>query len=186
MEYDGATVKYYTFIGSNTAGNKDAYINLTDLAMMMDLDMSIQDGKLMVNTQGHYYLDIAALKSEGFFDEVNSALVGDVTTGEIFVSSMEDTPVPIASTTKLMTYLCIMDAVSAGEISLDDIATVSKKGETLSRSIDGVIKIDEGQQIPVDQLLKGMLLPSSNECALTLAEHVAGSEEAFVERMTAR
>ena len=186
MEYDGATVKYYTFIGSNTAGNKDAYINLTDLAMMMDLDMNIQDGKLMVNTQGHYYLDIAALKSEGFFDEVNSALVGDVTTGEIFVSSMEDTPVPIASTTKLMTYLCIMDAVSAGEISLDDIATVSKKGETLSRSIDGVIKIDEGQQIPVDQLLKGMLLPSSNECALTLAEHVAGSEEAFVERMNTK
>lgn len=186
MEYNGATVKYYTFIGSNTAGNKDAYINLTDLAMMMDLDMNIQDGKLMVNTQGHYYLDIAALKQEGFFDEVNSALVGDVTTGEIFVSSMEDTPVPIASTTKLMTYLCIMDAVSAGEISLDDIATVSKKGETLSRSIDGVIKIDEGQQIPVDQLLKGMLLPSSNECALTLAEHVAGSEEAFVERMNTK
>ena len=186
MDYDGNTVKYYTFIGSNTAGYKDAYINLTDLAMMMDLDMSIEDGVLNINTDGHYYLDIAALKDEGFFDEVNSALVGDVTTGEIFVSSMEDMPVPIASTTKLMTYLCIMDAVSAGEISLSDIATVSKKGEILSRSIDGVIKIDEGQEVPVEQLLWGMLLPSSNECALTLAEYVAGSEEAFVERMNTK
>jgi D-alanyl-D-alanine carboxypeptidase len=49
-----------------------------------------------------------------------------------------------------------------------------------------VIKIDEGQQIPVDQLIRGMLLPSSNECALTLAEYVAGSEEAFVERMNTK
>lgn len=186
MDYNGATVKYYTFIGSNTAGNKDAYINLTDLAMLLDLDVHMEGGEMHLNTQGTYSLDIAALKTEGFFDEVNSALVGDATTGEIFVSSMEDVPVPIASTTKLMTYLCIMDAVSAGEISLDSVATVSKKGETLSRSIDGVIKIDEGQQIHVDQLIKGMLLPSSNECALTLAEFVAGSEKAFVERMNTK
>ena len=186
MEYDGVTLKYYTFIGNNTAGYKDAYINLTDLAMMMDLDIWMEDGRLNLNTHGTYSVDIATLTDEGFFDEVNSALVGDVTTGEIFISSKEDVPVPIASTTKLMTYLCIMDAVSAGEISLNDIAVVSKKGEELSRSIDGVIKIDEGQEVPVDQLLLGMLLPSSNECALTLAEHVAGSEEAFVERMNTK
>lgn len=186
MDLNGATVKYYTFIGSNTAGNKDAYINLTDLAMLLDLDVHIENGELKLNTQGGYSLDIAALKTEGFFDEVNSALVGDATTGEIFVSSMEDVPVPIASTTKLMTYLCVMDALSAGEISADDMANVSKKGEILSRSIDGVIKLNEGQQIHVDQLIKGMLLPSSNECALTLAEYVAGSEAAFVERMNTK
>ena len=186
MEYDGVTLKYYTFIGNNTAGYKDAYINLTDLAMMMDLDLWMEEGRLKINTHGSYSVDIDTLKNEGFFDEVNSALVGDVTTGEIFIASAEDMSVPIASTTKLMTYLCIMDAVSAGEISLNGIATVSKKGEELSRSIDGVIKLDEGQEIPVDQLLLGMLLPSSNECALTLAEYVSGSEEAFVERMNTK
>ncbi|MCR5249441.1 MAG: serine hydrolase [Lachnospiraceae bacterium] len=186
INYNDDVVKYYTMIGGNSAGYKDAFFNITDLAMLMDLELSVEGGTLALNSSGHYQADLQELSESGFFDEVYSALVGDTSTGEIFLSSEEDLSVPIASTTKIMTYLIVMDAVNAGEISLSDIATVSKKAQDLSRTPDGVIKMDEGMQVPLDQLLKGMLLPSSNECALTLAEYIAGSEDAFVQRMNTK
>lgn len=178
--------RYYTMIGTTDDGRKDAFMSVTDLAMMMDLHI-VFDGKAMsVNTSEPFTVDMEDLRADGFYWEVHSALVGNVSTGEIYESHEKDLSVPIASTTKLMTYLCVMDAVRDGEISLDTVAKVSKKGEILSRTGDGVIKMQEGDEAPVSELLRGMLLPSSNECALTLAETVSGSEEAFVERMNAK
>ena len=110
-------------------------------------------------------------------------LVGDATTGEIYYRYQSDTPFPIASTSKLMTCLLTMDAISAGQINLGDSVTISGAAEKLSASGDGVIPLEAGTQITVHDLLLGALLPSSNECALCLAEAVAGSEEVFVGMM---
>ncbi len=85
-----------------------------------------------------------------------------------------------------MTCLLAMEAVSAGELSPEDLVTVSEAVQLLSDSSDGVIPMEAGQQVTVQDLLTGALLPSSNECALCLAEAVAGSEEAFVERMNGK
>ena len=68
-------------------------------------------------------------------------------------------------------------------MTLEDSVTVPAEAAALSRSEDGVIAMTAGQITSVPDLLRGMLLPSSNECALALAVHLDGSEAAFVERM---
>ena len=177
---------YYTMIGDTDGGRKDAYISITDLAMLLDLHIVFDGEAMSVNTKEHFTVDMEELREDGFYYEVHSALVGNATTGQIYEGWEEELSVPIASTTKLMTYLCVMDAITNGEISYDTVARVSKKGEILSRTGDGVIDMQEGKEAPVRELLNAMLLPSSNESALTLAETVAGSEEDFVERMNAK
>ena len=184
ISIDGRDCMYYSFAGKNAEGERDLYISITDLAMALDIDlyMDTESDRLKMG-EGGFRLDIDECISQGLYDEVSSALVGDATTGEIFTSFNEDVSVPCASTTKLMTYLCIMDAVSAGEMSLDDTVYISAEAAALSQTSDGVIKMEEGQSAKAKELLYGLLLPSSNESALALAEHLDGSGEAFAERM---
>lgn len=82
-----------------------------------------------------------------------------------------------------MTCLLTMDAISSGLIAPADLVTVSDAVQALADSGDGVIPLKAGDQITVQDLLAGALLPSSNECALCLAETIAGSEENFVRLM---
>lgn len=76
-----------------------------------------------------------------------------------------------------------MEALYAGQITLEEPVTISEAVQALSASSDGVIPLEAGTQISVQELLLGTLLPSSNECALCLAEAIAGSEEVFVQMM---
>ncbi len=183
---DDNRVKYYSFIGTNDEGQKDCFISVTDLAMMLDMEMNISGGGMSIYTDRPYSVDMDSLIEQGLFYEVNSALVGDATTKEIFTSYMPAIPVPIASTTKLMTCLCVMDALHDGEITLEDEVPISDRAVWISHSSDGMIWMESGQVSNVRELLYGMLLASSNESALALAEYLEGSEEAFVERMNAR
>jgi D-alanyl-D-alanine carboxypeptidase len=91
--------------------------------------------------------------------------------------------VPIASTTKLMSFVIIMDAIADGEITMDDKVLITEEAARLSRTQDGMIHLEAGWESNVPELLCAMLIRSSNECTLALAIHVAGSEEAFVARM---
>ncbi|MBR1472511.1 MAG: D-alanyl-D-alanine carboxypeptidase [Lachnospiraceae bacterium] len=186
MTVDGRNVRLHTLIGKNTEDKNDCYMSLTDLVMLFDLDMTLDNDGLHVDTGEHFTQDMGVLRAQGFFYEVHSALVGDATTGEIFAAYEEDLPVPIASTSKLMTYLCVMDAVQAGQIHLEDMVVIPKESERISKTSDGTIAMQAGQEVSLRELLLGLLLPSSNECAVALAEHVSGSEAAFTERMNAR
>lgn len=183
MTVDGRKVKYFTFLGHNTEDKLDCFMSVTDLAMLLDADMRLEDDRLTIDTSGNYTIDLQTLEEEGFYHEVHSALVGDATTGEIYAAWEPDLSVPIASTTKLMTYLCVMDAVTDGVISMSDTVIITPEAEELSKTADGVIAMEAGDEATIEDLLVGMLLPSSNECALSLAIHVSGSEEAFVEKM---
>ena len=175
---------YYSFAGKNSEGNRDLYISITDLAMALDLNLRMDtESDRIVLGDGGFTVDIDDYVSQGLYDEVSSAIVGDAMTGEIFASFNPDVSVSCASTTKLMTYLCIMDAVSDGEISLSDSVDISANAAALSQTSDGVVRMKEGQSAKLDDLLYALLLPSSNEAALALAEHLDGTEEAFVERM---
>ncbi|MBR5116091.1 MAG: D-alanyl-D-alanine carboxypeptidase, partial [Lachnospiraceae bacterium] len=113
-----------------------------------------------------------------------SAVVGDAMTGEVFAGDREEIAVPIASTTKLMSYAVIMDAITNGEIGANDTVVISDNAANLSQGQDRVIPMKAGQESNVQELMKAMLVASSNESVLALAEYVAGSEEAFVRRMT--
>ncbi len=180
---DGRSLCYLTFLSSDPTGIQDCFMSLTDLAMQLNLDLAVSSDGMQLNTAGHYSIDLSRLREESFYYEIHSALLGDAATGSIYAAWEPDLSVPIASTTKLMSFLILMDAVRDGEISVTDIVKIPEEAARLSRSEDGVIPLDAGAEAVLSDLLYGMLLPSSNECALTLAIHTAGSEEAFVERM---
>ncbi len=174
-------VFYYTMIRKLPSGDYDCFMMAADLAMILDMNITVPaTDSLLIHTQEGFDISPAMLEEAGYFYGVNSVLVGDATTGEIYYQYQSDMSYPIASTSKLMTCLLTMEAVSAGQIGLDDLVTVSDAARALSASGDGVIPLKAGEQIGVQELLVGTLLPSSNECALCLAEAVAGSEEAFV------
>ena len=182
MKIDGREVKYFTLIGS-MAGVYDAYLSTTDFALIFDADMWFKGDALFADTEADYVIDIDSLDESEYFTLSSGALVGDATTGDIFYEYEGDKALPIASTTKLMTYLVVMDAVSKGYISMDDSIVISEKAEWLSGTSDAVVKLTAGTTTNIQDMLCGMMIASSNECALVLAEHVAGTEELFVDMM---
>lgn len=178
------TVSYYTMIMELPSGVYDCFMMAVDLAMILNVDISApSEGSLEIHTQEFFSVSPADLEQAGYFYGVNSVLAGDATTGEIYYRYQADMSYPIASTTKLMTCLLAMDAISAGQITMEEQVTISETVQALAESSDGVIPLKAGEQITVRELLLGALLPSSNECALCLAETIAGSEEAFVQMM---
>ena len=178
------TVFYYTLIMKLPSGDYDCFMMAADLAMILNVDITVSEtGSLQIHTQEPFSISPVSLEQAGYFDGVNGVLVGDATTGEIYYRYQSDRSYPIASTSKLMTCLLTMDAISAGQITLEESVTISDAVWSLSVSGDGTIPLEAGEQITVQELLVGALLPSSNECALCLAEAIAGSEEAFVRMM---
>lgn len=177
-------VFYYTMIMKLPSDDYDCFMMAADLAMILDVGVTVPDaGVLQIHTQESFDISPVSLEEAGYFYGVNSVLAGDATTGEIYYRYQSDTSYPIASTSKLMTCLLAMDAISEGQISLEESVTISDAVQALSASGDGVIPLEAGEQITVQELLVGALLPSSNECALCLAQSIAGSEEAFVGMM---
>ena len=180
---NGYNTHYYTFIYPIDDNSYDCYMYLTDLALILGVDMHYENGSLVVNPNKEIDLDPRKLEESRFFYCANAALVGDATTGDVYYAFEGDASAPMASTTKLMTYLVAMDAISSGRLDLKDKVKTSAKVEKLSYSPDYSFHIKEGSEVVVEDLIYGMLLPSSNECALALAEAVAGSEENFVKKM---
>lgn len=183
LTVNGEDRRYFTLLLS-VGDVYDGFISPMDLAMILDVDFVIDDSdNITVNTSAGFDINPARMESDGFFDGLNTVVVGDATTGEIFYGYDMETAYPIASTTKLMTYLLTMDAISSGAISENDMVIISEEAARLSNSQDGAVAMESGWNIPVSELILGALLPSSNECALSLAECVGGTEEAFVEMM---
>lgn len=184
FKINGQTVSYYTLLMKLPSGEFDCFMMAADLAMILDVNITVPaEGSLQIHTQEPLDISPASLEEAGYFDGVNSVLVGDATTGECYYQYQSDLSYPIASTSKLMTCLLTMDAISAGQLRLEEPVTVSDAVQSLADSGDGVIPLKAGDEITVEELLLGALLPSSNECALCLAESIAGSEEAFVRMM---
>src|SRR6056297_819940 len=113
-------------------------------------------------------------------NDIRAAIRGDFETGEIFYEYNTDEVVEIASITKLMTYLVAREAVEKGEVSFDDIVTISEHAASTKGSSFG---LSSGEDIRLGLLMDVILIVSGNDAAVAIAEHVSGSEEAFVERM---
>ena len=89
----------------------------------------------------------------------------------------------VASITKVMTVLLIMEDIENGKISLTDTVTASAHAASMGGSD---IWLEEGEQMSLDDMLKATLVASANDAAVALAEYTEGSEEAFVKRMNNR
>ena len=112
-----------------------------------------------------------------------SALLMEKQTGTVLFAQDEHTPREPASVTKIMTLLLVMEAIDSGALSYDDVVTGSAHAAGMGGS---QIWLKENEQMTVRDLLKAVCIVSGNDAAVALAEHLAGSEDAFVERMNAQ
>jgi len=104
----------------------------------------------------------------------------DANTGRVLASEKPDKRVAPASLTKMMTAYVVYEALADGSIALDDKVEISEKAWRMGGS---QMFLEVGTTATVDQLLDGLVVQSGNDAAVALAEHVAGSEQAFVEQM---
>lgn len=112
-----------------------------------------------------------------------SAVLIERETGTVLYAKNETERRPPASVTKVMTLLLIAEAVDSGELSLDDMVTGSERAASMGGS---QIWLEAGEQLSVSDMIKCVAVVSANDCAVALAEHLCGSEAAFVERMNQR
>ncbi len=110
-------------------------------------------------------------------------LLLDVTASQVLAQKEADTPVEPASLTKLMTAYLVFDALRQKKISLQQTFSVSPKAWKMEGSR---MFIDPKMQVPVEDLLKGMIVQSGNDATMALAEGVGGTSEHFVEMMNAQ
>ena len=112
-----------------------------------------------------------------------SAVLMEKTTGTVLSEQDSKTQYEPASVTKIMTLLLVMEAIDGGSLGWDDMVTASAYACSMGGS---QIWLKENEQLTVRDMVKAVTVVSANDCAVALAEHVAGSETAFVERMNQR
>ena len=123
----------------------------------------------------------AALPAMGELHAKSAALYA--ANGQELFSVNGDEALQPASVTKVMTLLLAMEALERGEVTLDTMVT----GSEYACSMGGTqVWLEPGEQLSFDEMLKAVAVGSANDCAVAIAEHLAGSEVAFVERMNAR
>lgn len=122
---------------------------------------------------GAAQLDIAA----------KSALLMDVATGTVLYEQNSHEALAPASVTKVMTMLLIMEAIDSGRIGWDDTVTASEAAAAKGGS---QVYLKVGETMSVSDMVKSIAVSSANDCACAMAEHIAGSESAFVDMMNRR
>ena len=122
-------------------------------------------------------------KIVGLEDNVRAYYIANEETGELYHEKNSDKPQPMASLTKLMTFLLVKEAINDGRISLDTEVRADKAAEDLTSWEYSSLGVKEGLSYTVDELLKGLIAVSGNDCAYLLANTVAVSEPAFARSM---
>ena len=110
-----------------------------------------------------------------------SYILMDYNTGQVLYEKNPDEKLPIASITKIMTMLLIVEAIENKKLSLDDMATATENAKPAND--ESSVWLEVGEKMSVKDLLKAVAVNSCNDAARILAEHVAGSEEDFVKLM---
>ena len=112
-----------------------------------------------------------------------SAILMEKSTGQVLYEDNADEKLRPASVTKVMTLLLVMEALEDGRIGWDDEVTTSAAAAAKGGS---QIYLEENETLPLEEMLKSVVVSSANDCACALAEHIAGSEAAFVQMMNDR
>ena len=112
--------------------------------------------------------------------EAESGILMEASTGEVLYEWEPDKRLQIASVTKVMTMLLIMEALDSGKIHKEDMVTVSENAASMGGS---QVFLEVGEQMSVDDMLKAIAVASGNDAAVAMAEYIGGTHEAFVEKM---
>ena len=124
---------------------------------------------------------LVAAQSQG--TPARSALVVDITSGAVLLEKDATRALPPASMSKLMTLNMVFEALDQGLISMNDKFRISKRASQMGGS---KMFIREGELVSIQDLVRGVIVQSGNDAAVALAEALAGTEEAFAERMNQR
>ncbi len=111
------------------------------------------------------------------------AILIDATTGQVLLERNADQRMPTASMSKIMTAYMVFEAIKEGRLSLDDSLLVSERAWRMGGSR---MFVEVNDRVRVEDLLRGMIIQSGNDASVVLAEGLAGTEEAFAQRMTER
>lgn len=112
--------------------------------------------------------------------DCTSAVLMEASTGTVLFEYHPDLLCPPASITKIMTLLLVMEAIEEGKLKTDDVVTAGAHAASMGGS---QIFLKEGERMTVEDLIKSVVISSANDAALALAEHISGTEEAFVRQM---
>ena len=124
-----------------------------------------------------------AARAEELAVESRACLLMEKSTGEVLYAVNEHEQLEPASVTKIMTVLLVMEAIDSGALRYDDMVTASAYACSMGGS---QIWLKENEQMSVEDMLKAVCVASANDASVALGEHLAGSAEAFVEKMNQR
>ena len=111
------------------------------------------------------------------------AILLDADSGRVLFANNPDARLFPASLVKLMTFLVVIEAVEAKQVKLTDTVTACAEAESMGGS---QVYLRQGEKFSVEELLYALMIQSANDAAFALAKHVAGSRQAFIERMNRR
>jgi D-alanyl-D-alanine carboxypeptidase (penicillin-binding protein 5/6) len=116
--------------------------------------------------------------------DAKAVVLMDGMTGQVLYENNTGLKIPPASFVKIMTLYVIFDAIRAGQLKMDDLVTVSERAwKRTYKTNSSSMFLKVGERVKVEDLLKGVAIVSGNDACVALAEHLSGSEEAFVSKM---
>lgn len=135
-----------------------------------------------------FALSVQAIAPKAPELSAKSYILMDYNSGKIIAQSNPELSVAPASLTKMMTNYVVSSEIRAGNISLNDEVLISQNAYASNPVFKGssLMWLEVGRRVMVSELIKGLIISSGNDAAVALAEHVAGSEDAFVELMNAQ
>ena len=123
---------------------------------------------------------IKALENKELIKGAKAGILIEANTGKIIFEKNKNEKMAIASMTKMVAQIIILEEVEKGKIKWSDVVTVSKNAADMGGS---QIYISEGEKISIEDLMKGISMASGNDATVAMAEVIAGSEEKFVKMM---
>ena len=128
---------------------------------------------------------LAANQSQvvGLDQNVKAYIIGNEENGDIYYEKDSSTPYPIASLSKLMTYLIVKEKIEEGKLSLNQEVTVDEEAAKFHSWEYSYLGLDEGEVYTIEELLQGLMVVSGNDCAYQLAITVSDSESEFARLM---
>lgn len=156
------------------------FFSLTPITVLADFDEAAVEASAK-------YDDVAVTKiisKTNVLDlKAKSSVLMDAASGKILIENNSHEKVPIASVTKVMSMLLIMEAIDSGKLSYEDKVSVSEYAAGMGGS---QAYLEAGEEFTVDEMLKALAIHSSNDVTVALAEKVSGSEETFVSDMNVK
>ena len=141
---------------------------------------SIESDSITVNSSNNSKLTSEVAENNSLNLESGAAILIEQSTGQILYSHNIHEQLRPASVTKIMSILLIMEQIDNGTLSYTDTVNCSETARSMGGS---QIWLDPRETLTVDEMLKAICVVSANDCVVAMAEHIAGSEEAFVQMM---